>query len=79
MLQLNFISSRQCKTIRQLKSDFKRTIYLNKYQGKVSTEGINQYLDFFTAPSLQEVNRLLFFRLKTRMIEEYTKDIISLK
>ena len=46
------------KVLEQLKSGFKRTINLNKYQTKVSTERINQYLDFLIAPSFQGVNRL---------------------
>ena len=34
------------KLLQQLKSGFKRTIKWNKYQTKVSTEEVNQYLDF---------------------------------
>ena len=52
--------STQCneKLLQQLKSSFKRTIYCNKYQPKVSSERQNQYLDFLIDPSFQEVNRL---------------------
>ena len=46
------------KLLEQLKSGFKRTINWNKYQPKVSTERINQYLDFLIEPSFQGVNRL---------------------
>ena len=46
------------KLLQQLKSGFKRTINWNKYQTKVSTEGVNQYLDFLIDPSFQGVNRL---------------------
>ena len=46
------------KLLQQLKSSFKRTINWNKYQTKVSTEGVNQYLDFLIDPSFQGVNRL---------------------
>ena len=44
--------------LEQLKSGFKRTINWNKHQTKVSTERINQYLDFLIDPSFQGVNRL---------------------
>ena len=44
--------------LEQLKSGFKRTIMLNKYQSKMSTERQNQNLDFLIDPSLQGVNRL---------------------
>ena len=42
----------------QLKSGFKRTINWNKYQAKVSTERVNQYLDYLIDPSFQGVRRL---------------------
>ena len=44
--------------LEQLKSGFKRTIMLNKYQSKISTERQNQNLDFLMDSSLQGVNRL---------------------
>ena len=47
------------KLLEQLKSDFKRTINWNKYQAKVSAEGVNQYLDFLIDPSFQGVIRIL--------------------
>ena len=43
------------KLLQQLKSSFKRTINWNKYQTKVSTEGVNQYLDFLIDTSFQGV------------------------
>ena len=46
------------KLLQQLKSGFKRTINWNKYQTKVSTEGVNRYLDFLIEPSFQGVHRL---------------------
>ena len=49
------------KLIEQLKSDFKRTINRNKYQTKLSTEGVNHYLDFLIDPSFQVVNILFVF------------------
>ena len=45
------------KLLQQLKSGFRRTINWNKYQSKISTERLNQYLDYLTDPGFQEVNR----------------------
>ena len=41
------------KLLEQLKSDLKRTINWNKYRTKISTEGVNQYLDFLIDLSFQ--------------------------
>ena len=46
------------KLLEQLRSGFKRTIYWNKYQSKMSTERQKQYLDYLIDPSFQGVNRL---------------------
>ena len=46
------------KLLQKLKSGNKRTINWNKYQTKVSTEGVNQYLDFLIDPIFQGVSRL---------------------
>ena len=46
------------KLLEQLRSIFKRTISCNKYQTKVSTKKLNQYLAFLIDPSFQGVNRL---------------------
>ena len=46
------------KVLEQLQSGFKRTINWNKYQAKVLTERVNQYLDYLIDPSFQGVNRL---------------------
>ena len=46
------------KLLQQLKSGFKRTINMDKYQTKVSTERQNQYLDYFIDPVFQGVNTL---------------------
>ena len=51
-------SQYNAKLLQQLKSGFKRSINWNKFQTKVSTEGVNQYLDFSIDPSFQGVNRL---------------------
>ena len=60
------------KLLEQLKSSFKRTINWYKYQPKVSTERINQYLDFLTDPSFQGVIRL-FYYLKMKHKEQSDK------
>ena len=39
------------KMLEQFKSGFKRTIKCNKYQTKVSTERVNQDLDYLIDPS----------------------------
>ena len=46
------------KLLQQLKSGFKRTINMDKYQTKVSTERQNQYLDYLIDPVFQGVNTL---------------------
>ena len=47
------------KLLQQLKSGFKKTIYLNKYQLKVTTERQNQYLDYLSDYlSFQGIDRL---------------------
>ena len=48
------------KLFQQLKPGFEKTINWNKYQTNISTEGVNQYLDFLTDPSFQGVNRPFF-------------------
>ena len=46
------------KLLKQLRSGFKRTINWNKYQLNVSTERVNQYLNFLIDPSFQGINIL---------------------
>ena len=46
------------KLLQQLKSGFKRRIYWNKCQSKVSIKEPNPYLDYLMDPSFQGVNRL---------------------
>ena len=67
---LNLSTQDNAKLLEQLKSGFKRTINWNKYQAKVSTERVNQYLDYLIDPSFQGVNRLLVLPF------EVTNDII---
>ena len=51
------------KLFEQLKSGFTRIINWNKYQAKVSTEEVNQFLDFLIDPVFQGVNRLFCFTI----------------
>ena len=41
-----------------MKSSFKRTIFWNKYQWKVTIHGQNRYLDYLIDPSFQGAKRL---------------------
>ena len=51
--------------LQQLKSGFKRTISLNKYQSKVTIKAPNPYLDYLIDPNFQGVNKLfVLFVLK---------------
>ena len=51
------------KTLQQLKSCFKRKIYWNKYQSKVTIQGQNRYLDYEVYPSFHGVNRIFVLSL----------------
>ena len=51
------------KTLQQLKSCFKRNIYWNKYQWKVTIQGQNRYLDYEVYPSFHGVNRIFVLSL----------------
>ena len=44
--------------LQQLKSGFKRTIYWNKYQSKVTIKVPNSYLDYLIDPRFQGVTRI---------------------
>ena len=57
---------------KMVKQNFKRTINWNKHRPKVSTERINQFLDFLVDPSLQGVIRL--FVLSFENEEQRTSD-----
>ena len=46
------------KLLQQLKSSFKETISLNKYESSVKTFARNRYLNYLIYPSFQGVNRL---------------------
>ena len=54
---VTLLAQDNAKLLQQLKSDFK-IINWNKYQSKVTTQGLNPYLDYFIYPSFQGVNRL---------------------
>ena len=49
------------KLLQQLKSGFKKTISLNKYESGIKTFAQNRYLSYLINPSFQVVNRLFFF------------------
>ena len=67
---VTLLTQDNAKLLEQLTSGFKRTINWNKYKPKVSTERINQYLDFLIDPSIQGVNRhfVLSFENETQRI-----------
>ena len=64
VLVLTLSTQDNAKLLEQLKSSFKKTINWNKYQPKVSTERIDQCVDFLVGPSFQGVNRLFVVPLK---------------
>ena len=52
------------KLLKQLESEFKRTINQNKCLSKATYLGQNRYLDFLIYPSFQGVNRLFVLSFK---------------
>ena len=46
------------KLLQQLKSGFKKTISLNKYESSIKTFAQNRHLNYLINPSFQGVNRL---------------------
>ena len=46
------------KLLRQLKTDFKRTINWNEYQSEATLQVRNRYLNYLIDPSFQGINRL---------------------
>ena len=61
-----------------LKSGFKKTMYCNKYQSKVSVERQNQYFDFLIDPSFQWVKRLFVLSFLESMVRTgYTGCFLS--
>ena len=58
VLVVTLSSKDNVKPFTKLKPGFKRTVNWNKYQPKVSTDRMNQYLDFLIYPSFQGLNRI---------------------
>ena len=65
------------KLLQQLKSCFKKTIKWSKYQIKVSTEGVNKYLDFLIDPSFQGIDRLFVLSFENEMKNQQVKEMIK--
>ena len=65
------------KLLQQLKSCFKRTIKWNKYQIKVSTEGVNKYLDCLIDPSFQGIDGLFVLSFENEMKSQQVKEMIK--
>ena len=58
------------KILKQLKSNFKRTIGWKKYHPKVTAVLHNWYLDFLINPSFQKVFNILFYHLKIMVVRD---------
>ena len=59
------------KLLQELKSGFKITIYLDKYQPKGTLQVLKPYLNYLVDPSFQEINRrfvLLFENTTDRTV-----------
>ena len=66
------------KLLKQLESGFKRTIYWNKYQFKITTQTQNRALDFLIDSSLDGVNWFLFYLLENENAgESYRQNVFS--
>ena len=65
------------KLLQQLKSCFKRTIKWNKYQIKVSTEGVNKYLDCLIDPRFQGIDGLFVLSFENEMKSQQVKEMIK--
>ena len=50
------------KLLKQLESDFQRTINWNKYQSKITGQTQNRYLNFLMDPSFQGVFCFIIWR-----------------
>ena len=61
------------KLLKQLESDFKRTINWNKYQCKKTNQTQNRCLDFLVDPSFQGVNRLFVLSFENKGDREICK------
>ena len=70
------ITKDKAKLLQQLKSGFKRTINWNKFESNIKAFTQNRYLNHLINPSFQEVNKILYYILKMKMIEHHTQLII---
>ena len=52
------------KLLEELKSGFKRTINLKKYQSNISIQRSSQYLDYLIDPRFQGINKLFALSLE---------------
>ena len=55
---VTFSTEKNIKLLKQLESDFKRTINWNKYLAKTTNKTRNRYLDYLIDPCFQKVNKL---------------------
>ena len=67
------------KLLEQLKTGFKRTIKWNKYRSEMSNQAKNNNLNFLIDPTFTNVNRLLSYHLKMKMIELLFQNIMYQK
>ena len=64
------------KLLKQLESDFKRTINWNIYQSKVTQQAQNRFLNYLIDPTVNRVSALSF---ENKLIKEYRQVIIFQK
>ena len=70
-----FLSSQDnAKLLQHLKSDIKRTLDWKNHRSKVIIEKRNWYLDFLIDPSCAGVNRLLFYYVNIKLVEQVTSN-----
>ena len=60
--------------MKQLESDFERTIDWNKYHSKLTEETQNRYLDYLIYPSFQGANRLFALSFENKTDKEVHTD-----
>ena len=62
---VTLLTQDNAKLLQQPKSRFKRNIYWNKHQSKITILNRKWYLDYLTDPSFQGVNRLFVLSFET--------------
>ena len=67
------------KLLQQLKIGFKRTIKWNKYRSEMSNQTKNNNLNYLIDPAFTNVNRILSYHLKMKMIEFLIQNIMYQK